>query len=116
MNEREEEIKLEETKEETNYKEPGIESKNINPKKESVTEKEKVVEGAKKIESEKKGGIRHDHILMGIKLSLLEISHRDIEKIEQKRYALMSEFEGEEALSKFKEFVWERLLEVSTRK
>ena len=53
---------------------------------------------------------------MGIKLNLLEISHRDIEKIEKKRYALMSEYEGEESLNKFKEFIWGILLEVGTRK
>jgi hypothetical protein len=49
-----------------------------------------------------------DHPLMKIKMSLFEISHRDIEKIEKMRYKIVSNTKGEfdTDIEEFKEFLF----------
>jgi hypothetical protein len=114
-NENEAEVEVEKEVEEVKV-EVESEDSYIGSKREEVVEKEKVVEAAKNVDEEKRTGIAHTHALMNLKLNLLEISHRDIEKIEKKRYAIMRDHDGDEAVAIFKDFVFSCLMEEKVKK
>lgn len=82
-------------------------------KKESVIEKEEMLTGAKMAEKDLMKGPDHCHVLMSPEytLNLLEISHHTIEKIEKQRFKVMAKFEGDEAVTEFKNFVFNKLTE-----
>ena len=53
----------------------------------------------------------HNHPLFSLKLNLLEISHRDIEKIEKFRHKLIANgTNADEDMVKFKDFVFDCLI------
>lgn len=92
-------------------------SKNDNPevveKKPEAVERDEAIEGAKKeSEMREEKGPDHCHTLMGAeyKLNLLEISHRTIEEIEKARFRIMAKHDGEESVAKFKDFIFNKLL------
>lgn len=76
-------------------------------KKAEVILKEQVIAGAK-VEQEKRHA-GHTHVLMGIRLNLLEISHRSIEHIEKQRFVIMNKYDGDEAVEKFKDMLFTEL-------
>lgn len=82
-------------------------------KKPEAIEREEVIEGAKlEAKERKEKGPDHCHSLMNpeYKLNLLEISHRTIEEIERARYRIMGKYQGEEAVQKFKDFIFDKLI------
>lgn len=74
-------------------------------------ELENVEKGAAK--AEKNLGPDHCHVLMSpkYKLKLLEVSHRTIEEIEKARFSIMAKFEGDQAVSEFRNFVFDKLID-----
>ena len=80
--------------------------------KSEVRDAEEVKEGAKMDDKSRSEG--HRHKLMNIKLNLMEISHRVVERVERERYKILRnpDLSEEEAIEKFKEYVWEQLTDV----
>lgn len=83
----------------------------MSEKKESVRIGEEVIKGAKKEVERRHSG--HAHPLMQIKLNLLEISHRNIETIEQGRFKIMNKFDGMESIEEFKDLMFSNITGLS---
>lgn len=82
--------------------------------KEEALKAQEVKEGAEKEIKRRKEG--HLHPLMGVRMNLLEVSHRDIEKIEKERFRIMNKFDDMEAINKFKDYVFEMLTGMNEEK
>jgi len=82
-----------------------------NEAKEEVLEKKAEVEGAKEVEKSIRDEAERPELL-DVKLNLMELSHRDVEKIEKYRYKLIANKGMKESkkLAEFKEFVFNCLL------
>ena len=94
--------------------------KKENEVKPEVQEKNLELEGAKEVEKltskdpeiDRDKEMENRSSLLDVKLNLMELSHRDVEKIEKMRYKLVAQKEKseEKKLAEFKEFVFSCLL------
>lgn len=81
-------------------------------KKQEVVEKEEFQENAKKIERDP--NLKYTHPLMNCRMNLLEINHRTIEVVQKFKMNVVGRSEGdiEEDIKKFKDFLFETLVEL----
>jgi hypothetical protein len=73
----------------------------------NVTEE---IEGAREVEKTYQDENERSELL-SVKLNLLEVSHRDVEAIEQYRYKLIAKkMSDDERIKLFKDFIFDRLI------